>query len=784
MKKNYRIFMIKIKKLLMVLLVTLAFMDVSIDASASHLVGGQITYTWLTGTTYRVRYTLYRDCSGIAAPLSVTLTTAPAITAVTLSRISFSDVSLLCPGQVSRCNGGTVAGIEEHIYEGIATFAAGTIYTLSVSQNARTGIITTLTNPGSQSMYLTAILNTNYAVNSSPQFLNRPIAQFCTNQPASISPNGSDANGDVILYSLTNALQAAGTSVTYAPGFSGLNPLSSSSPISINPNTGQLSFTPSAVQVAVVSIKAEEFRGGIKIGEVNRDVMITMVNCGANTPPVIAPLPNVIVPVGNTYCVNVNATDNVAQTISLSAVSSIIPPATFTITSAGAGFTNGTFCFSPVAANRGNTYTVTINAQDNFCPTPGTASRSFNITVPAACNVSVNSSSTPAGCGVSNGTATASLVGGTAPYVYSWTGPSGFTAITQSISGLAPGTYCVNITDAFNCASTDCVVVQGGTAFPITATVVNTVCGLNNGSITVSATGGVEPYSYQINGGVAQSSNLFSNLGIGAYTITVGDNAGCTKTETFNVAAESDVTPPNAICKSATVVLNGLGAGMLTVAMVNDGSTDNCSIASLSLSKTSFDCNDVGTQNVTLTVTDASNNSSTCVATVTVVDNTPPFYVDCSSITLALDANGMATLRPEQIVDVTEIYEHEACGIASIVLSQSNFNCSNLGANSVTVTVTDVNNNVSTCTSTVTIVDNIAPIITCNAPIVVTSDAGQCGAVVTYTVTSIDNCAGQTIAQTAGLPSGSFFPKGTTTNSFVVTDASGNTAACSFTVTV
>src|SRR5204863_9572512 len=49
---------------------------------------------------------------------------------------------------------------------------------------------------------------------------------------------------------------------------------------------------------------------------------------------------------------------------------------------------------------------------------------------------------------------------------------------------------------------------------------------------------------------------------------------------------------------------------------------------------------------------------------------------------------------------------------------------------------------------------------------------------------SSDNCPGQTVAQTAGLPSGSAFPKGTTVNSFTVTDASGNTASCSFSVTV
>ncbi|MFN8236933.1 MAG: HYR domain-containing protein [Chitinophagales bacterium] len=72
---------------------------------------------------------------------------------------------------------------------------------------------------------------------------------------------------------------------------------------------------------------------------------------------------------------------------------------------------------------------------------------------------------------------------------------------------------------------------------------------------------------------------------------------------------------------------------------------------------------------------------------------------------------------------------------------------------------------------------------TCNATNV-SNDAGLCSAVVNYSNSSTDNCSGQLITQTGGLPSGSAFPKGTTTNSFTVTDASGNTATCSFTVTV
>ncbi|MCK7539599.1 MAG: HYR domain-containing protein [Marinilabiliales bacterium] len=65
------------------------------------------------------------------------------------------------------------------------------------------------------------------------------------------------------------------------------------------------------------------------------------------------------------------------------------------------------------------------------------------------------------------------------------------------------------------------------------------------------------------------------------------------------------------------------------------------------------------------------------------------------------------------------------------------------------------------------------------------NDAGVCGAVVTYpNPIGSDNCPGFTVTLTGGLASGSLFPVGTTVNTFKVTDASGNTATCSFTVTV
>ena len=91
----------------------------------------------------------------------------------------------------------------------------------------------------------------------------------------------------------------------------------------------------------------------------------------------------------------------------------------------------------------------------------------------------------------------------------------------------------------------------------------------------------------------------------------------------------------------------------------------------------------------------------------------------------------------------------------------------------------------TTCASvTVTVEDVTPPIITCNAPISVNTGSGNCTAVVTYSVNASDNCLMGGVIQNTGFASGASFPLGITTNSFTATDASGNTATCSFTVTV
>ena len=107
-----------------------------------------------------------------------------------------------------------------------------------------------------------------------------------------------------------------------------------------------------------------------------------------------------------------------------------------------------------------------------------------------------------------------------------------------------------------------------------------------------------------------------------------------------------------------------------------------------------------------------------------------------------------------------------------------------VGISMIQYTATDNNGNSTSCMFTVTVIDAEVPQIACPADILVGNDLGVCTAAVDFSVTGSDNCPGEVIVQTMGLPSGSDFPLGTVMNVFLITDASGNTAMCSFDMTV
>lgn len=256
---------------------------------------------------------------------------------------------------------------------------------------------------------------------------------------------------------------------------------------------------------------------------------------------------------------------------------------------------------------------------------------------------------------------------------------------------------------------------------------------------------------------------------IWTYTDPMGNQAFQEQNVVIN-----DVTAPTAVTQNMTVQLDVMGNASITPAEINNGSSDNCSIQSLSLDQTIFNCTDLGDNTITLTAIDGSGNTGTAMATVTVEDNINPTAL-ARDITIQLDAAGNATITPDQVDNRSS----DNCGTISLALDQMTFTCDDLGNNTVTLTVTDNSGNRSQATAMVTVEDTIQPLITCPADIV------SVHSMVEYPLPqSTDNCSIQSIQLMAGFESGNDFPPGTTTVQYEITDLAGNTANCSFNVTV
>jgi gliding motility-associated-like protein len=275
---------------------------------------------------------------------------------------------------------------------------------------------------------------------------------------------------------------------------------------------------------------------------------------------------------------------------------------------------------------------------------------------------------------------------------------------------------------------------------------------------------------------INKTSFSCQDLGENIVTLTVTDKNGNQSTATATVTVE-DKTAPVVITQNITVQLNASGAAAITVADINKGSSDNCSIASLTLSRTAFDCSNLGTNEVVLTVTDGSRNVASGTAIVTVEDKLAP-VVAVKNITVHLNSAGSATISAADLDNGST----DNCGIASLSLDKSTFDCEDLGENTVTLTVTDASGNQATAVATVTVEDKVAPMITAPAAVVVDVDAGRTNAsnVVLGEPSTSDNCSVAAVSSDAPAE----FPTGTTIVTWTVTDASGNTTTATQTVTV
>lgn len=181
------------------------------------------------------------------------------------------------------------------------------------------------------------------------------------------------------------------------------------------------------------------------------------------------------------------------------------------------------------------TYTVTVRDANN-------CSATFTVNVPGTPQLlaGISTITAPLCAGQSNGSATASGSGGTGAYTWLWSNNG---QLTQTANNLLPGTYTVTVSDANNCTATATATIPLTPALILqqTASVSPTCAGLNNGSLSVSGSGGTGTLTYTWNTIPAQSGTTAANLGPGAYIVTLSDQNGCTATSSYTVSPTASI---------------------------------------------------------------------------------------------------------------------------------------------------------------------------------------------------------------------------------------------------
>jgi hypothetical protein len=266
-------------------------------------------------------------------------------------------------------------------------------------------------------------------------------------------------------------------------------------------------------------------------------------------------------------------------------------------------------------------------------------------------------------------------------------------------------------------------------------------------------------------------------VGITTNTFEVTDASGNSVSCSFDVIVTDDEMPV-ASCQDITIQLDALGAALIVVSDIDGGSSDNCSIASSSIDVSSFDCTNIGANNVVLTVTDASGNVSSCTAVVTVEDVIAP-VISCLDITVFLDGSGTVSIVPADVDGGST----DACGIDTTSIDVFTFDCTTLGPNNVTLTVTDSNGETSSCIAVVTVEDNESPLTICQ-DITVQLDAFGMATIVVSDLDggSSDNCSIAT--STIDIEAFDCSDVGLNDVVLTITDVNGNSASCTAVVTV
>lgn len=392
----------------------LTFILMSASASASHIMGADISYEYLSPFKYKITVKIYRDCRGVplnAPDIKILCPDGSNTKSLTYSRVSINDISNFCKGDTSPCTPVNVpsnAGIEEHVFESTVDFSQSPfdIYKkagccdvrIAVEQCCRNGAITTI-SPGN--FYTDAMLNvceSGKLKNSSPVFGTYPVQYVCCNNLLTYSQGiSNDGNSDSVSFELVAPLNANNSNEPYNSGFSAQKPMTvpnNSLGFKFDAETGGFIMTPiNCNEVGVIVVQVSEWKRDSarvmkKIGYTRREMELIVKTCGYNNDPYFSGNGKQSVCAGNKICFTIGTKDDPflpkqtnLDTVSLRLINQL-PGVTFTIQDSTAREKSAQICWQTKEGDgKEMPYLMTLEAKDNYCPDPRIAYKDISILV-------------------------------------------------------------------------------------------------------------------------------------------------------------------------------------------------------------------------------------------------------------------------------------------------------------------------------------------------------------------------------------------------------------------
>lgn len=562
-------------KLLFVLLFVCLLLALPVSkVQASHAMGADISYECIdpVNRVYKITLRFYRDCAGIDAPPSISVTVASSSCGqsipVTLARQPSQpnpdggqpgEVSPLCPASISQssCNGGNLPGVQTFTYTGNVTLPQNCPdWVFSFSECCRNDQITNIVNASSEDLYVAATLNNaTGAPNNSPVFTTLPVPFICANQPFSYNQGAVDADGDSIVYSLVNALSIGGAPVTYNGGYTPTNPLTTTPPNSFgfSSTTGQISFTPNGIQVAVVTVLVQEYRNGILIGTTMRDIQIVVLNIpGCGVPPTFSgAIQNTVqngfylspqlvqVCPGSSLSFGVSAINSTNDSVFMTTNAAVaIPGSQFTSSYISSDSVIGQFSWTPSALDTGM-HNLIVTVKNKNCPIASVQSYAVTVQVLSGTYAGPDLAYCPGG-----GPVQLQAFGGTQ---FVWTPVAGLSNSTISNPTAAPAqttNYIVTSNLSSSCKNIDTVRVTVVPDFTFNITQSDdTICRFEFVNFTSTADPTYAPYTFAWTPAAGLNSTTAANPAAQPdyttnYIAAVTSNVGCTLKDTLLVVVE------------------------------------------------------------------------------------------------------------------------------------------------------------------------------------------------------------------------------------------------------